>query len=316
MVAPARATAPVLRAATDDDLPACAGIWREALNDYLGRLNQPRIPDEPAPLLRLHRHVRTTDPERFWVAERDGAIVAFASATERGSVWFLSMLFVRPDQQGQGVGRALLDRILPPLGARHVLATATDSAQPISNALYSTYGIVPRVPLLGLVGSVARPEAFGRLPDGVTAEPLPDEPGGDGVGRAPAAARAVDELDLELVGFAHPQDHAFLRSDGRRGFVYRAGDGAALGYGYASPAGRLGPVAARDETLVAPILGHLAGAVEPRGAFAVWVAGSADRPTVALLRAGLRLDGFPVLLCWSRPFADFGRYLPTSPGLL
>jgi hypothetical protein len=35
-----------------------------------------------------------------------------------------------------------------------------------------------------------------------------------------------------------------------------------------------------------------------------------------LLRAGLRIEGFPFLACWSRPFADFGRYLPTSPGLL
>jgi hypothetical protein len=37
---------------------------------------------------------------------------------------------------------------------------------------------------------------------------------------------------------------------------------------------------------------------------------------VPLLRAGLRLEGFPVLLCWTRPFADFSRYLPISPGLL
>jgi hypothetical protein len=36
----------------------------------------------------------------------------------------------------------------------------------------------------------------------------------------------------------------------------------------------------------------------------------------ALLRAGLWIDGFPVLLCWSRPFADFSRYVPISPGLL
>jgi hypothetical protein len=36
----------------------------------------------------------------------------------------------------------------------------------------------------------------------------------------------------------------------------------------------------------------------------------------ALLEAGLRLEGFPVLLCWDRPFADLARYLPISPGLL
>ncbi len=78
----------------------------------------------------------------------------------------------------------------------------------------------------------------------------------------------------------------------------------------------MGPVVVRDDALLAPVLGHLLDAVPPRGASAVWVPGSADRALVALLRAGLRLDGFPVLLCWSRDFADFGRYVPNSPGLL
>jgi hypothetical protein len=54
----------------------------------------------------------------------------------------------------------------------------------------------------------------------------------------------------------------------------------------------------------------------PRGAFAWWVGGAADRAVVTALRAGFRMDQFPVLLCWDRPFATFSRYLPISPGLL
>jgi hypothetical protein len=57
-------------------------------------------------------------------------------------------------------------------------------------------------------------------------------------------------------------------------------------------------------------------AVRPRGAFGVWVPGAAGEAMVPLLRSGFRFDGFPVLLCWDRPFADFSRYLPISPGLL
>ena len=71
-----------------------------------------------------------------------------------------------------------------------------------------------------------------------------------------------------------------------------------------------------DPDLVAPILGHLTGAVTPRGAFAMWLPGDADRAVVAALQAGFRLDPFPILLCWDRPFADLARYLPISPGLL
>jgi hypothetical protein len=48
----------------------------------------------------------------------------------------------------------------------------------------------------------------------------------------------------------------------------------------------------------------------------MWIPGSADQAVVAALRAGFRLEPFPVLLCWDRPVADLSRYLPISPGLL
>jgi hypothetical protein len=64
------------------------------------------------------------------------------------------------------------------------------------------------------------------------------------------------------------------------------------------------------------VTAYLLGAVEPRGALAAWIPGAAGETFTALLRAGLRIDGFPLLLCWSRPFADFARYVPLSPGLL
>jgi hypothetical protein len=37
---------------------------------------------------------------------------------------------------------------------------------------------------------------------------------------------------------------------------------------------------------------------------------------VALLRSGLRIEGFPALLCWTRPFGHFESYLPASLALL
>lgn len=314
----ALATELTFRPATEADLPACAGVWRDALNEYMGRLNLPTIPDELGAIGRLHTHLRSTDPDRFWTARRpDGTLVGFAAAVVRQPVWFLSMLFVHPAEQARGIGRELLARVLPDPAEGLVLATATDSAQPISNALYSTYGIVPRMPLLSLVGRPERPDRLEPLPEGVSAVPF-EEIAAEGPGGAGhrALADVVDALDRDLAGLAHPQDHRYLRMEGRRGFLYRGRDGRQLGYGYTSALGRMGPVAVRDEALLAPVLGHLLTAIEPRGASAIWVPGEADRAIVALLRAGLRFDGFPVLVCWSSPFADFGRYLPISPGLL
>lgn len=304
--APGPNAAASFRPATRDDLPGCAVIWRDALNDYMGRLNLPPIPDELAPIGRLHAHLRATDPDRFWVStDPRGELTGFVSAVVRERVWFLSMLFVRPGVQGRGLGRALLARVLPNREDGMILATCTDAVQPISNALYSTYGIVPRMPLLNLTGRPTRPDALEPLPAGVIAAPL--DPVAD--------AGAVEALDREVAGFGHAEDHRFLAAEGRRGFVYRAG-ASVVGYGYASAVGRIGPVAVRDEDLLGPVVGHLLTVIEPRGASAVWVPGHAERAVVALLRAGLRFEGFPVLACWSAPFADFRRYLPISPGLL
>jgi len=304
-----------------DELEACADIWRESINDYTRRLNLPDLQSESGPLLRLYTHLQATDPARFVVATQpdDGEerIVAFAAAVQRERLWFLSMCFVRPDVQAVGVGRALLAQVGTTPSDRHgrddaVRATATDSAQPISNALYASVGIVPRVPLLNLIGLPMRPEAFGALPSGITPVPFEDL-ARDGHDRL---AESIDALDRELLGVAHPIDHAYLRREGRRGWRYHGPDGEPIAYGYATEAGRIGPVASRDADLLAPILGHLSTAVIPRGAFATWLPGSADGAVVATLRAGFRLEPFPVLLCWDRPFADLSRYLPISPGLL
>ena len=301
-------------------MATCASIWRVAINDYVIRLGQDEIPPETNPVTRLFVHLRSTDPDRFVVAtvpETGGErVIGFASAIVRERLWYLSMLFVLPEFQGAGLGRDLMAHVRP-LDETMVRAVATDSAQPISNALYAGDGIVPRTPLLSLTGLPRHPAAFGELPSGIVPLAFDDIAAGppDGQGHR-LLVEAIDRLDRELLGVAHPLDHRFLRTESRSGWLYRGPDGTPVGYGYAGVAGRLGPVAVRDAALLGPVLGHLTSAVVPRGAFALWVGGDADQAIVPALRAGFRLDQFPVLLCWDRPFADFSRYLPISPGLL
>jgi len=292
------------RPATTADLLDCERVWREGLDGYLGRLGFPEVPHDNPGLRRLHAHTLTTDPDRFWVAtEADGRVVGFGSAVQRGPVWFLSMLFVSPNVQARGLGRALLDRLLPAPGGPSILATATDSAQPISNALYASLGIAPRV------GRPGRRAGLPPLPSGIQATPLGDPSPAGELGE-------VDALDTSVLSFAHPQDHEFVRADSRTGFAYREGEGRLVGYAYASEAGRVGPIAVLDADLLAPVLAHVLATIVPRGASSVWLPGTAGAALAATIAAGLRIEGFPVLLCWSQPFADFSRYIPVSPGLL
>jgi GNAT superfamily N-acetyltransferase len=306
------------RHATEADLPECSRIHRVGIDDYLMRLAFPPLPLENAGLLRLHAHTLATDPTRFQVAERRGRggkprMVAFGSAVERGPMWFLSMLFVEPADQARGLGRALLERILPEERDGRRLATCTDSAQPISNGLYASFGMVPRMPFLNLLGRPRPGWTPPPLPDGVTATRA--EPGPDGV-LEPSAQAELDALDVELNGWAHPQDHAFDLRERPWLFRYRDEAGRLAGYGYTSEVGRVGPIAVRDEALLFPVVGHLLTAVPPRGASSVWLGGQASEAIAASIRAGLRLEGFPILACWTEPIADFTRYVPTSPGLI
>jgi hypothetical protein len=266
-------------------------------------------------------------------------IVGFGIGLQREHVWFLSQLYVLPAEQHRGIGRALLTMVLPSApeaGAADaadvvggvegshrrpgVLATCTDSAQPISNALYGKLGIVARMPVFNLVGRPATLSTLPRLPEGIEAVAL--EPRELTAHRNPAApgkaelCQTIDAIDRDVLGYAHQPDHDFLRLQGRTGFFYRTSAGEPLGYGYSSQVGRFGPVALLDETLMAPVIGHLMRAIEPRGATTVWIPGANDRAMVALLRAGLRIEGFPAMFCWTRPFAAFERYLPAGLALL
>jgi GNAT superfamily N-acetyltransferase len=304
----------VIRRATERDLLDCHRVWREAINAYTTPLGAPPLPEDNPGVRRLHAHALATDPGRFLVAERtnragDGRVVAFGSAVDRGPLWFLSMLFVEPGEQARGLGRAVLERMLPlPLDGR-VLATCTDSAQPISNGLYATLGIVPRMPMFSLVGRPAPGFDWPALPDGVSAERVAD----------PAAWREDEELtafDRALLGFTHPEDHRFVQEEPRHAFAFRGNGDRLLGYGYAGEIGRLGPIAVADRALLTPVLGHLLHAVQPRGASAVWLPGATDDAIATAIRAGLRIEGFPILTGWSAPFADFTRYVPISPGLM
>ncbi|MEO6207563.1 MAG: GNAT family N-acetyltransferase, partial [Candidatus Limnocylindrales bacterium] len=230
------------RPARPDDMITCARIWSESIEDYVKRLNQPWFAGDLEPLARLLGHFLATDPALFRVgtsAKDPGRVVAFGSATVRGSTWFLGMLFVLPEFQAGGVGRTLLEQLLPPVEQRGrdglTLGTATDSLQPISNALYSQYGLVPRLPVFQFVGRPERTDHLPHLPDGVAGTEWSTD--GD-----TTLAGDVGRLDVETLGAAHPEDHAFLAAERRRRFVYWSGANEAVGYGYIAPSGRIGPI--------------------------------------------------------------------------
>ena len=324
------------RPGREADLGSCLGVWRASVDDYEGRINQPPLPEETAPLRRHVAHMIATDPDRFWVAEiarPDGAstdprLVGFAVATVRDGLWYLALLFVLPEVQGFGIGSALLDRAqagrdalaggpaVPgpddPLDTGiHTWGMATDTAQPISNGLYARRGMVPRLPVWRLAGEPHRWGAMPTLPATLEAIAF-DAIAANGHAGPRRLADAVDDIDREVIGITHQQDHEFLRRDGRSGFLVRERGGRILGYAYGAASGRIGPVAALDPELLPALLGVAIRQTPILGTVGIWVPGSADGAIRALLEAGLHFDRFPGLICWSRLELPFARYLPIN----
>ncbi|HEY8198918.1 MAG TPA: GNAT family N-acetyltransferase [Candidatus Limnocylindrales bacterium] len=300
-----------------DDLPACAEVFYDALDALsVERRQAPELRNE-ASLLRLYARLLASHPAGGAVAELDGRIVGFAIAVERERSWFLGFLFVGPPMQGHGIGRRLLDRILPADGDEAwltdggSLATCAEAIQLTSTGLYASLGMRPRDPIYLLVGTPSV-EALRPLPPSVEGVPF------ERLESALGAAWLDDvlaSLDLAAIGHRRPVDHRDDRAEGRQGILFRdRGDGRALGYGYVQPSGRIGPAYMVEPELLEGLIGDLIGRVRPAGAWQLVVPGaSAAMP--ALLRAGLRFDEPPIIYCATAPNLAAEGYLLRSYAL-
>jgi GNAT superfamily N-acetyltransferase len=281
-----------LRPIEAGDLEACADVFYAADDELMTRRGLAVSPRNRPALLRMLGHISTTSTERAWLAELAGRVIGFGMAAQREQLVFLSFLFVEPEAQVRGLGRALLERCMAGSDQRAVCIL---SAQPVSAALYAKYGMVPLVPLYTFVGRPVRP--------------LPALAAGLAVG--PLEIDQTSELDRAVTGFARAIDHAAWRAWERR-LVGLFEAGRLVGYGYAQRSGRLGPVVVQRAELLLPFVGQLMREVEPLGAWMVHVPGPAADTFSGLLAAGLRLDGPPELFCASHHAIDHSRYLPSS----
>ena len=274
------------------DMDALGEVFYEADDELNERRRLPKTPRNPMPLLRLFDHIVADSPQRGWLAESDGRVVGFSIAAQRADMTFLSFLFVRPDAQASGVGRALLERAMVNSEYR---AVCIGSMQPISAALYAQYGMVPRVPLYMFSGKPASP--LRALPAGMEIR---------GVG-----IEEVADLDRAVTGLTRPSDHAaWEKWDRQRLGLYESGN--LVGYGYVQSVGRLGPVVVSESEHLLPFVGALMERMPEVETWLLNVPGPAAETFETLLKAGLRLEGPPVIYCATELRIDHSRYIPST----
>ncbi|MEV4415366.1 GNAT family N-acetyltransferase [Catellatospora sp. NPDC049609] len=130
--------------------------------------------------------------------------VGFGATFLRGGLTHLADLFVLPEHQSAGLGRALLARLLPADAPRVTFA----SSDPRAVALYIRQGMRPVCPLLYLRGPLAA---------------LPDR----GIDAVPVAAGEVAALDTDAAGGRRDADLAWYAALPGVS-VHRTGDGYAV----------------------------------------------------------------------------------------
>ncbi|MFJ2190449.1 GNAT family N-acetyltransferase [Kitasatospora sp. NPDC087861] len=141
------------------------------------------------------RHLARTDPAGCWLAESDGEPVGAVLSMRREGLWTPSLFAVRPQAQGKGVGRLLLER-----AAAHsrgcLRGMVCVSASPAAARRYRLAGFTLH-PAMRLTGRVDR---AGLL-----------DPGDIPVHRGSATHRhLLDSVDRRLRGSAHGPDHELM----------------------------------------------------------------------------------------------------------
>jgi GNAT superfamily N-acetyltransferase len=279
-------------------------VWRvhvASSNDGLARSGQPVVRTIDAPVASDARRGLTSDPDGYFCAIEGGRILGMVSALVRGPLWYLSMFFVLPGEQGRGLGRALLEQALAYGEARGAQVRFTwATLDPRAQTRYVLAGMAPRWPIYRLDGDaagVAQLEAHVGL--GPREGELPCDPG------------AAERLIAEAFGHGRAEDLAHWRGDGGASVaVERGGEIAAFAYRRGE---RIGPAAGRDETalLRAVAAAVVAGASSGKGV-TMRVPGACASLLQTLVGCGFRI-GSPTLFMASGLFGRPELYLPSGP---
>jgi predicted N-acetyltransferase YhbS len=131
----------------------------EEVERRAGHKPQTRTDEQREYFLSGLRRFVERDPEGAWVAADGGSVVGMVASIRRASFWGLSMLFVDPARQNQGLGRQLLDAGMASASGA-VVRMILSSSDPRALRRYSLAGLAihPAVEARGTVDRKAIPD--------------------------------------------------------------------------------------------------------------------------------------------------------------
>jgi GNAT superfamily N-acetyltransferase len=299
---PEDATRPIIRRGTPADVRACHNLLWISATDLGRRHGTPLEGDADAwweGIESVH-HFLAEHATEWWVAQssQGDELIGYARSIERGGLFELTELFVRPGHQSTGVGRQLLERAFP-VGrgdVRSIIATTDVRA----TARYYAAGTVARFPYFTLTG---RPRSDAE-PGDVTAEPA---------GTDPAALAAISEIERSVLDYPRGADELRWLAKARPGYVF-ARNGTPIGFAFIAKGGA-GPIAALDDADLPAILAQVESLAVSAGSdpLELEVPGINVTAIRHLLGRGFHIDPWINLLMSNRPFGRFDRFIGFSP---
>jgi GNAT superfamily N-acetyltransferase len=294
----------VIRRGTSADVRACHRLLWESATDLGRRRGSPLEGSEEdwwATGESLARFLAEHAAE-WWVAESgDGdGIIGYARSIERGGLFELTELFVRPGAQSRGIGRELIERAFP-VGrgeVRSIIATLDVRAA----ARYYAADTVARFPYFTLTGP---PRSDADVAGDLEVEDVASDD--------PAALAAVTAIERAVLEFPRGSDELRWLAANRPGHLFLR-TGKPVGFAFVAK-GAAGPIAALDPADLPMILGHVEARAAELGAdgLDLEVPGINVVAIRHLLGRGFRIDPWINLLMSNRPFGQLDRFIGYSP---
>jgi GNAT superfamily N-acetyltransferase len=236
---------------TDGDVEAAQALSADAFLALDRRTYQrdwpdpaPRPPERASGWVRRTRHLLSTDPGGCWVAEGDGAVVGFATSLVRELMWVLASYAVRPDRQGEGIGRQLLDAALHHgRGCLRGMLNASQDQQALRRYRLAGFDLHPQMLLWGPVAREVLPVGIRGVREG-----------------SPADFELMDSVDRRTRGAAHGPDHPLL-AELHRLIVLDRPTGS--GYAYVGAAGGVVALAATSRRAAAALTWEALASSQP-----------------------------------------------------
>lgn len=292
----------MIRPGTAEDVEPAYHVFRRALWSYLRDIGlvDAASDDDPGTAFARHRHLvehLADTAAEFHVAVDDGGrLVGLARSIERDEVFQLTELFVDPDDQGGGIGTALLAEAFPVGRGRHRSILAT--LDPRALSLYHRYGVA----FQGALVDISITPEVADIGSDLLAEPV-----------AADSIHRIAALDATLVGFERLDDLRWLA--GKRPCVALTRHGSVAGYAFLADDVGVGPIGVADTADAAAALDHVrnAAAREGRGRFSMTTPLANHEAMRWAVGTGQEIEPFFTLILADAPFVSWDRYIGYTP---